>query len=367
MTNSNINIVQKHRDSSADNDFQEMQIELQSLAEAQGKSDGLDNRPTCVNEHRVFANLVHDIVQKKLSEYAMRTQNISYVVAVKNIKENADEKKHEIQAGIARDQIKLDILEKQKERISPGQNKAQRRKLIIAFLALLAISDGVLNYPAFRNILPFYSALVVGACLSAGVFLSVPLVAGYLLKARSKKEFRIKCSIFLVAYFLIFSVLGFMRLEAATRQVFNITDPTEISVQPASSSIITLSAIILVSFGLCVVSLFTAMKHHKSEQEDLQQEEYEKKELQANKLKQSIDERLNAIRSIEANSLQAQTEARQVYEFACGHQQHLIEAGNAAFSTYSDVNRKYRTDGLCPEFLLTPPEHQYKAVFQHNA
>jgi len=366
MQTTSINLRHLYRDPLSENEYEEVSTELQCLAHAQGKADGMANRPVQLVEYKSIANVVHTTIQNKLNEFALSTQNISGVLVSKKIEQTAKQKQHLLQAGITQDQVKLEVLDKQKERVCPNPKKALRRKLVTAFLALLAISDGLLNFPAFRNSFPFYTALIIAASVAAGVFLSIPLVAGYLLKAQNRNEFRLKTGLFLSAYFIVFYLLGNLRLHAANIPTLDSLDPSEVSVQASSPSCVTLWAVILVSFGLCVISLFTAMKYHKSIQESREEDEYEKKKKQADILRHSIQSRQSEINQIQADSLAAQTKALQAYEYACAHQQRLIDCGATAFSTYCQTNLNHRSDGNIPEFLLTPPFHEYKAVFQHT-
>jgi len=357
-----------HVDPLADEQYEQLKALLLATAEKQGQADGLDNLPVTESEFRIrFANTVFDQVQASLTEHALYSQNLTDVVLTKKKNQAALEKIRSIRKSLIDDEIRLDILNKESQRIMPNRWHNLRRTLTHAGLGVMAVSEGVLAQPAFRAIpLPTEYATIAACGVAVATLVGAHLGARLLRKANSKAHYWLWNSLIHAAALGFFYGLAGLRTRSRYPESITPLDSSETILQTGQPDCAAFWAICLTSFTLFCLGLYASIVYYKSNDEALREEVYKEKTEAIGSLSASINQRYQQISEIESQSTADKDQATAGFGYAIGHQARLIALGVRTLNLYAQRNTAFRSDGEYPECFIKLPQHEYTSVFTAN-
>lgn len=344
----------------------ELEKELLTHSAILGKQNGIQNKPEIVDELKAYnMNYVESKVQAAMNENEQEHLPISGMVVAKKIQTDAKEEISKLGATLADDEHKLWPLEERKKGVAPDLAKRKIRWWINAGTGVIAITDGYFAYEALRAApIAKIPSLISAIGIAAAIGFSVHILAGFILKAKTKLQKLARYCLVLIPAFIGFYVIGNIRAKAYNGIVnlnSQIAGGSEQVITPVSGLDIT-----IISFLLFLAALLFSMRYYKSKEERLQEQEYDRVCREIEELKSKMESTRKKIEEIkeEANLKSAEALAR--YEYALATERRLISLARQAMEVYKDSNLRYRTDGICPVFFSNPPTFNFQTFFDNN-
>ena len=344
----------------------ELEKELLNHCEIQGRQNGLQNKPITEEEFRAYIlNHIETKIQATLNENEQEHLPISGMVVAQKIQADAKEEINKLNAILADDEHKLWPLEERKKEKAPDLAKRRIRRWINTATGVIAVADGVFVYEAARAMpLPKIPALIIATAIAFAIGFGVHILAGFILKAKTKIQIAFRYCLVLIPAFIGFYVIGHIRAKAYNG-IIDLNNQIAGGSEQITTSVSGLD-ITIISFLLFLAALLFSMRYYKSKEERLQEQEYDRICREIKDLKDKMEATRRKIKDIREEANQKSAEALARYEYALATERCLISLARKAMEVYKDSNLRYRTDGICPVFFSHPPPFNFQTFFNNN-
>lgn len=343
----------------------ELEKELLTHSEIQGRQNGLQNKPLTVDELKAYnMNYVESKVQFTLNENQQKYLPISGMVVAQKIQSEANEEITKLTATFADNEHKLWPLEERKKETAPDLAKRRIRRWINTGTGVIAIADGVFIYEAARAMpLPKIPAIIIASAIAFAIGFGVRIMARFILKAKNKLQRVFRYCLVLIPAFIGFYYIGNIRAKAYNGIInlnSQITGQQEQWINPVSGLDIT-----ILSFLLFLAALLFSIRYYKSKEERMLEQEYNRVCLEIEELKNKMKAIQRKIEEIKEEAAKKSAEALARYEYALSTENRIISLARHAMEVYKESNLRYRTDGICPIFFSQPPSFNFQTFFNN--
>ena len=345
--------------------IQQLKDELLVNMETQARHHGGRNIPVHIDEYRAYVfNAIETQVQVALDFNQQRHLPISGMVMAKKIQSDAIITEAKLQASLLDEEQRFKNLEQEIGRHTVDALQKYWRSFVHCILALIALSEGCMAYPAFRFAsFPKTAAVAASFGIVAAVALGAIYLADFIQQAKTEGLRYFRYALVIIIYFTGFYFLG----EFRANTINNAPDLNMVSGAgqyfPAPS--VCGCAIAVVSFLLFWLALFLCLRIWRSKKERDQEHLLERKVAAKETADIKIGRLRNELQNLQFSTNEQVAQALARFEYAMSVENDLIGFARLAADRYKDCNLRHRTDGLCPDFYSFPPPFNFKIFFNN--
>lgn len=332
--------------------------------ETLGKEDALDgNNPKFANEYRrLTCEKAQAVTQTLIMENGARFTAHANLAIANQAKNDGYAALHPLKAEHRVERIELEKAKKDAKKNKPNRSKGFRLFILHCFSTIIALSDAVINYPVIRHIgFGKLASYVITGAVAVATFWGAYKLGAYIMAATNLNERIKRFFISLIPY-----VFGFTLLAIARADYFSYKPVYEdtVAAQPITLfQVVTIGTVSTLLFWLALYLYSTmALTEEEITARDIHaQKEADVKELEENHIAKSYE-----ISSKEQAILDKAAIALARFEYARNIEVQLYSFAQELLIKYIVTNRKYRTDGITPEFFFDPYQFNFTSFFNNQ-
>jgi hypothetical protein len=340
-----------------------MKQELIVFAETIGKENGLENKPSSVEEFNLFfGNKAKNTLQTAMHKNHEYYTPIAGMVLANEIRKGGAEKKQKLNAELSDTTLEKNQVEARRKPLFPDRRLSVIRKCIHVALVLLGVVEGIYAFKAFRSKgMDMLTSLSTGIGMAVAVCLGTHIMAKWCKNAPKKavRFFRLVVSLTIPA--ILFYCIAMIRIDgyAAENQFKNLLPGQN---KPSLSA--DALDLFLISYIFYLVGFFLSYFFAKTKEESEQGKEFNKLTDECNRLKVKVDGLREQITTIEETTHEKSKEALENLEKAIATERQIESIAPEVLQHYIDKNLRHRTDGI-PVFYNHLPRLQFQKFFDN--
>ena len=329
-----------------------------------GELNGKKNRPRTPAELRaLIVNHIEVTIQSALDDNRKRHLLKSGVTIVRKIWADAEKEIVRLESEINARRYKIGILEIKRRDTAPDLQRVEARKYANWGVGVISVAEGYFINEALRDSsVPRIPALVMAAGLATAIGCSTHIVAGWIIRAKTRVGKLLRYSVVLVPSFLCFAGLGAMRADAYNNIINLHVYANQIFENPSEVSWWKLT---IPSFLLYVAVLLISVHYHKTEEERKREQQYTTARKEIETLEAEIEDLRKQQSEIKGIAKHQAEQALLRFEYAAMNECRFETYARMALELYKDTNCNFREDGT-PEFYSLPTVFNLKFYFQQS-